>query len=241
MEIKPKIVPLIAFLSLVFLLHELHDWAHTMMAGGLCHCWAPRAFDTWSLCPRCVLDGREHALIWMVGPLFNYVAIWAGWNLMDPENTLEKRSTGFCLLFAALPLPRIMAALAGGGDETSMFRELLPTYELRHHHLVSLIGLIFILAMTLPALIRAFLLLPGWKGKLLVFPAYLLLPGLIDHWVVHIGMNKLSDMGVLSHLVITGLHLLVLVWLAFILLVFLVSSGGLSQVLAYDEKEGAII
>jgi hypothetical protein len=241
MEIKPRIVPLIAFLSLVFLLHELHDWAHAMMAGGLCHCWAPRAFDTWSLCPRCVLDADEHALVWMAGPLFNYVAIWVGYRMMDPENTLEKRSVGFSLVFASLPLPRLMAVLAGGSDETATFRGLLPGYDLRHHHIVSLMGLAFVMIMTLPALIRAFLLLPGWKGKLLVFPAYLILPGLIDYWVVHVGMNKLSDMGVLSHLVITGLHLLVLVWLAFVLLVFLVSSGGLSQVLDYDEKEGAII
>ncbi len=165
MEIKPRIVPLIAFVSLVFLLHELHDWAHTMAAGGQCHCWAPRSFDSWTLCPNCILDGRQRLLIWLVGPLITYVAIWIGYGLMDPENTLEKRSVGFSLVFAALPLPRIMAVLAGGSDETSAMRQLLEPLDLKHHHLVSLIGLLVVLALTLPALIRAFLMLPGWKGQ----------------------------------------------------------------------------
>ena len=236
MQIKPGFVPLIAFFSLVFLLHELHDWAHTMVAGGFCHCWAPRAFDSWTLCPSCVLDSRKHLLIWIVGPVINYVAIWAGWNLMDIENPLEKRSTGLCLLFAALPFPRILAALSGGGDETAGLRELLPASELRHHHLVSLLGLFFVLAMTLPALVRAFLMLPGWKGKLVAFPALLLIPGWIDHLVVHVGVNKLVEMGLLTYNVITGLHLLVLVWLLFILLVFIFTCRNLSVFLDYDDK-----
>jgi hypothetical protein len=237
MEVKPRLVSIIAFFSLVFLLHELHDWAHTMVAGGLCRCWAPRAFDSWELCPRCALDGSQLALIWLVGPVITYIAIWMGYRLMNPENGLEKKSMGFCLFFAALPFTRIMAALSGGGDETNGLRALFPGYEIRHHHLVSLAGLLLVLALILPGLTRAFLLLPGWMGKLLIFPVFLILPGFIDHWVVHDGMNKLVDMGLLNHLVITGLHLLVLVWLVFILLVFILSYRGLAILLDYDETK----
>lgn len=236
MEIKPRLVPLIAFFSLLFLLHELHDWAHAMVAGGLCHCWAPRSFDSWTLCPNCILDGRQRLLIWIAGPVITYIALWSGWKLMNVDNTLERRSTGFCLVFAALPFMRILAALAGGGDETSALRQLLEPFDFNHHHLVSIIGLLFVLAATVPALIRAFLMLPGWRGKLIVFPVMFVLPGYIDRWVVHDGMNKLQDMGVLSHLVVTGLHLIVVVWGFFVLFVFLLSRNGLSHFLDYDEN-----
>lgn len=237
MVVKPRLIGLLAFFSLVFLIHELHDWAHTMMAGGLCHCWAPRSFDSWTLCPNCVLDGRLNLLILMAGPVITYVVIWMGWSLMNPDHPLEKRSTGLCLVFAALPFLRIMAALSGGGDETAGLRQLFLPFDLRHHHVVSIVGLVLVLALTLPALIRAFLLMPGWWGKLLAFPAFLILPGYIDRWVVHDGMNKLSDMGVLNHLVITGLHFIVVVWLFFVLGVFLLTYKGLSTFLDYDEKK----
>jgi hypothetical protein len=236
MEIKPRLVPLIAFFSLVFLLHELHDWAHAMAAGGQCHCWAPRSFDSWTICPNCILDGRQRLLIWIVGPLITYIALWSGWRLMNVDNPLERRSTGFCLVFAALPFMRIMAALAGGGDETLAMRQLLEPLDLKHHHLVSIIGLLFVLALTLPALIRAFLMMPGWRGKLLVFPLMLVLPGYIDRWVVHDGMNKLQDTGFLTHMVVTGLHLIVVVWGFFVLFVFVLSRKGLSHFLDYDER-----
>jgi hypothetical protein len=236
MEIRPRLVPLIAFFSLVFLLHELHDWAHAMAAGGLCHCWAPRSFDSWTLCPNCILEGRQRLLIWILGPMINYIAIWAGWRLMNPENTLERRSIGFCLVFAALPFMRILAAAMGGGDETSALRQLLEPFSLTHHRVLSLIGLLVVLAATLPSLIRAFLLLPGGRGKLLIFPVMLLLPGYVDHWVVQEGMNKLQDMGFLNHLVVTGLHLIVVVWGFFVLFLFALSHKGLSHFLDYDEK-----
>ncbi len=237
MVVKPRLIGLLAFFSLVFLIHELHDWAHTMMAGGLCHCWAPRVFDIWGLCRSCSLNGRQIMLVLMAGPLITYVAIWIGWSFMNPDNPLEKRSTGLCLVFAALPFLRILAALSGGGDETVALHQLFQASDVRHHRVIAVVGLLLVVGLSLPALIRAFLLLPGWWGKLLAFPALLVLPGYIDRWVVHDGLNKLTESGVLNYPVITGLPVAVLVWLLTILGVFLLTYRGLSTFLQYDEQK----
>jgi hypothetical protein len=237
MEIRPSLVYILAFFSLAFLLHECYDWAHVLAGGAFCHCWGPRAFDSWALCRKCVItDGHVIALIYIVGPLLSYTLIWIGYRLMHPDNMLERRSVGFSLLFAALPLTRIMGAFSSTCDETWSLRQMIPVTDLTHHRLVAIVGLLIVLILTLPPLIRAFLLLPGWIGKLLVFPAFLLLPPLIDRLVVHKGMNHLLTIGILDHRVITGLPFLVLAWLFFTAIVFLMTCRSLPSLLDYPDE-----
>jgi hypothetical protein len=49
-----------------------------------------------------------------------------------------------------------------------------------NHGLATGIGLIVQLLIILPGLVRAFLRLPGYKGKLIAFPLLLLLPGWLE-------------------------------------------------------------
>lgn len=222
---KIKLTPgyILSFFVLVFLIHELHDWAHYLIARAFCGCWGPRGFDSWAPCRECSASGRLLSLASGVGPLINYLAIWVGWKLMDAENTLEIKSLGFSLVFAALPLPRILAALSGGGDETTALRIAFQKPNGSNHYIVALTGLFFVLTFCLPALFRALLLLPEWKPKLLCLPPFLILPGLVDQMVVHHWLNgielKYHPLGDYA----SGLPYTVIAWLVLLLLILLFS------------------
>lgn len=223
MKIKLTPLSLLSFFSLVFLVHELHDWAHAITAWSVCGCWGPRAFDFWDFCSKCAVGSPTlRALAWIAGPLINYILIWVGWGLMHPENSLDKRSLGFALVFATLPFLRLIAALSGGGDETYALRLLFQHPDGGNRHNVALAGLLIVLTLSLPALIRAFLLFPGWLGKLGLFAAFLILPGLIDRWVNQ-GMNHLLTLPYLSHQWITGASVLIVAWFFIILVLFLLT------------------
>jgi len=122
----------------------------------------------------------QHMLISFAGPLINVVLFWAGWSLLDEENSAEENSLGVALVFAALPLNNLIAAFSGGGDITDGIRWIQRHGPLSNHALVSRFGLLIQLLIIGPALVRAFLRLPGYKGKLIAFPLLLLLPGWLE-------------------------------------------------------------
>ena len=235
---KVKLTPayLIGFFALVFLIHEIHDWAHFFLSATYCGCLGNRAFDSWSVCNTCVTSTSALALATLAGPLVNYVIIWSGWALMYPENPPEKQSVGFSLVFAAMPFPRIMGALTGGGDETGALRQLFQRANGNNHYFVAGAGLAIVLALCLPALIRIFVLVTGWAQRMLILPAFLILPGLVDHWLVGGELNRLLAQGVLSRQMLRGgTQLLVFVWLAVILLIYLITRKSLERALEYKE------
>ena len=156
--------------------------------------------------------------------------------MMHPDNPSERQSIGFSLVFAALPFPRIMGALAGGGDETNALRQLFQRPDGRNHYIVAAAGLLIVVALCLPALIRAFILLAGWFQRLFWFPVFLVAPGLVDHWLVSGELNKLREKGFLNHTMLRGgTQLFVFVWLVVIALLYLLTRKSLQTVLEYKE------
>jgi hypothetical protein len=93
-----------------------------------------------------------------------------------------------------------------------------------------------VLALTLPALARAFMLLPGWKLKFLAFPLFLVLPGVVDRLIVHYKMNELLDGGFMQRIIIRGVPLLVMAWLFFLLVIYLFTQRSLATLLDYQEE-----
>jgi hypothetical protein len=235
MKLKPTPLYLLSFFSLVFLLHELHDWLHVIITGSLCHCWGSRVFDDWVACSSCPPAGHPQVLGLLFGALLIYVAIWTGWVLMYPGNSLRRKSLGFSLLFAALPFMRIWHACLRDGDETTALRAFFQHPRGSGHYLMLVAGMLIVLLLTLPPLVRAFMLLPGWTLKLLVFPAFLLLPGVIDHFVVHDQMNKLLNGGFLQQGIMRGVPLLVMAWLVLLMVVYLLTRWSLPLALDYKE------
>ncbi|HUB60216.1 MAG TPA: hypothetical protein VL978_05935 [Puia sp.] len=178
MNLKLHPLYILAFLLLVFLVQEVHDWSHVLVVRATCHCWADRSFGGWVLCGT--PSNGQHALISIAGPLINIVMFWAGWSLLDAENSAEENSLGVALVFAAMPLNNLIAAFTGGGDITESIRFIQRHGPNSNHALATGIGLIVQLLIILPGLVRAFLRLPGFKGKLIAFPLMFLLPGWLE-------------------------------------------------------------
>ncbi len=188
MKLTPTYI--LAFLILVFLIHELHDWMHVGVARLLCSCWGPRGFDNWEFGPCCTLAPAKQALATLAGPFVNYLFLWIGWKKMDRHHSPSDKSLGISFVFATLPLPRILAALVGGGDETAGLRQLFQHADGGNRHAVAIAGLLIVLGISLPALIRAFFLLPGWMGKSFGLLAFLWIPNWLDHWLVGRKLNE---------------------------------------------------
>jgi hypothetical protein len=174
MNLKAPPLFILSFLLLVFLVQEVHDWAHVLTVRVTCHCWAGRMFGDWVLCGSPSMG--QLALITIAGPLINVVLFVAGWSLLNEENSAEEHSLGVALVFAAMPWSNLIAAFRGGGDITGFVRLIQRHGPNSNHSLATAIGLIVQLLIILPGLIRAFLRLPGYKGKLIAFPLLLLLP-----------------------------------------------------------------
>lgn len=237
-DMKVKLTPLsfISFFCLVFLVHEIHDWAHFLTAASFCGCLGNRGFDSWTPCILCNSSTGELALATLAGPLVNYLLLWGGWMMMHPDHPPEKQSLGYCMVFAALPFPRILAAFAGGGDETWALRQLFQHPNGSNHHFIAGAGLVVVLGLCLPPLIRAFMLVAGWVQRIIWFLLFLVAPGMVDHWLVGGELNKLRADGFLDRQVLRGgAQLIVFVWLAVVLVFYLITMKSQQSVLEYKE------
>ncbi|MDR3713435.1 MAG: hypothetical protein P4L51_11500 [Puia sp.] len=239
---KLKLTPayVLSFLSLVFLVHELHDWAHVIAARFICGCWGLRTFDYWTFCAHCNTDPEFQALAWFAGPAVSYIVVWTGWWLMDPRSSPKRKSLGFSLLFSALPFTRILAAAVGGGDETLGLRQIFQQEDGGNHHLVAVAGLLLVLALTVVPLVRALNILPGWLARLLVFVPFLLLPMYPDRFIVSYCMNKLLATGFLSEPFVGGASQLVTVWFLFLAAILLLTKKSLSNLFKVSGKRATI-
>jgi hypothetical protein len=153
----------------------------------------------------------------VAGPVINFIFLWIGWSLLNEENQLDEQSLGCTIVFACLPLNLLLAATAGGGDLTAAIRWLEPHDARNNPHFVSLLGLLITVVLTVPPIARAFLRLPGYQGKFILFPIFLFVPGWLDHWVVGIGLNRWlikpgTDQAHAYACVITWLVLLLVGW-----------------------------
>jgi len=219
MRIKFTAVFLLGFIALIFFIHECHDWAHFISGRLICGCWGTKNFDNWTLSKDCNVSSRAQVLVWFAGPAVTYLIIWLSWGMMAKKKSSTVQSLGFSLLFAANPLVRILAAAAGGSDETFGLRQLFQHPDKSNSHAVALTGLILIIVLTAAPLLRAFMLLRGWKEKIL-FVLFLVLPMYIDKWA-YIGLNKLAATGFLSDESFPGVPILVLAWTILLMVVLL--------------------
>jgi hypothetical protein len=223
MKLKFSFIGLIAFLSLIFLLHEAHDNAHFLAAAAACNCWGEKGFDAWTFFEGCVPSHFQQCIIFLSGPMINNICLIIAWTLMRRANEVGKQSVGFCLLFASLPLMRLIAAAQGGGDETSAIRQVLLKGGQTTGHIPAFAGLALVSLFCLPVMVRAFFLLKGWLQRLIVFPIFLVLPLLADKWAVAGVMANLLKTGFLDNEGLPGTPLLVIIWTLAWLIVLLLS------------------
>ena len=69
-----------------------------------------------------------------------------------------------------------------------------------------------------------------------MFPAFFVLPSMVDRWLVHGELNSLLAGGFLSRQILRGgTQLFVFVWAAVLLLVYLLCRKSLEYLLEYRE------
>ena len=222
---KFKLSPgyILAFLALLLLLHECHEWLHIIVARIICGCWGIKKFNGWTICDQCNPTPAWHAIILFAGPLANYIVIWTAWRMMKPQRPVYKKSLGFSLFFATLPLARILAAMKGGSDETSGLKLLFRSTGAAHQHLASLAGLSLIVLLSLPALLAALRLMHGRIGRWIVVPCFAVTPLLFANWIMDVGRNRLNAAGNPDIHFFSGTSWLLAIW--FSLLIAIVWLG----------------
>jgi hypothetical protein len=178
MNLKAPPLYILAFLLLAFLVQEIHDWAHVLAVRVTCHCWPLREFGSWILCGS--PSAGQHALISVAGPLIDVVLLLTGWSMLNAENSPEEHSLGIALVFAALPWNNLIEGFRGYSDITDCIRWLQRHGPMSNQGFARGFGLVIVLLLNVPALIRAFIRLPGYKGKGIAFPLLLLLPAWLN-------------------------------------------------------------
>lgn len=205
---------LLAFAALVFIHAEFHEIAHTAVGRVLCGAWGPRNFNYWEIACS---DRPALLLSSVAGLLFSYGLMWVGYYLLRPRTSAERKSIGFCLVFAAIPFGRLVTVGLGGGDEMFLLETLFPNTD---PTLLWIVAVIIVLGLITPPLYRAFSVLAEQR-RWLVFVGFLVLP-LFVFMAVILGVgNTLLQQGVLAQRGILGSPLIVNVWTGFWLLLLI--------------------
>src|SRR6056297_403000 len=214
MNIKLNFKFVISFLALLFIMHEAHEIAHTTLGRIICGAWGQRDFNVWGLAEGCNKSDLISMLPTYFGPVFTFVMIWIGAFLLKTENNVQKKSLGFALIFANMPIARIITAAFGGGDEVYATNVLLDNYPAAWA--IALIAILLILAYLL---YKAFITIE--ENRVRWFLLFFFTPMIIDLVVVLGVMNTLLEKGVLADYWILGSPILVSVWTLFVILVFI--------------------
>jgi hypothetical protein len=230
MHLRFPISSIIAFIFLVFLLHEVHEMAHHLTGAMVCGGFGHRDFLYWKL--KC--DSRLALLIaGLAGPFITYFFMWLGFGLLRSRNSLEKKAWGFALVLGALPLPRILGAADRGGDEIGMMRMLINEKDTFKGAPVVVGGFIVLLCCLLP-LWKTFVSIRN-KNRLPIFLAFLILPWLTDRLMVtELLQGKLVPSGFLMNNFIAGIPLLVILWDLLLLAGFLLTNRYVRDICGKD-------
>lgn len=188
MQLRLSVRSLLAFLVLVLLIQELHELAHHIIGYICCGCFGKRDLLYWKLCTGCSTN-TAFVITAIAGPVVNYMLMWTGVFLLNNDQTNSKKSLGFALIFAALPLPRLMAVANRGGDETAALRYI---FNNGFHGSAVIISALLIILLTLPVLWKVFKLMAR-KNRLLIFTGLLVIPWLLDYVLIALGLNNLFN------------------------------------------------
>lgn len=220
-----------AFVALLFVMHELHEIAHTAVGRLICGCWGERNFNSWDLC----CEDELMILASIAGPLFTYLTMYIGYYLLSEryDNLPGKKSVGFALIFASMPFARIFTALMGMGDELMEVTFFLGDYL--GDYLLWALAIVMVTGICLPPLLR------GWNSilssqRLWGFTGFFLLPFIFDVLVVIIGMNTLYQQGLLDQTGIIGSPVIVNLWTLLWVIVLVFSWKELQTILMPNQE-----
>jgi len=223
LKLAPKFI--LTFLALTFVMHEAHEIAHTTVGRIICGCWGQRDFNVWSTCESCATNSLE-SLATAAGPLFTFLMIWYGSLWLDKNKTDNQKALGFSLVFANMPIMRLLNPVGGGGDEVVVINHFL-----HHHGLSRLIAAILIIVIIAYPLYKAYQLIEN-KYKMGWFLLFFLLPTTIDVLIVVGLMNTLLEKGLWDTYWILGSPILVTVWTLLVVSIYLLTGKNIYSLVA---------
>src|SRR5437868_2783155 len=114
----------VGFLALLLLLASAHEFTHHFTGAAVCGAWGSKTFGTFTLAEGCDANPLR---FWATaaGPIFTFIAMWVGWFLLT-RNDSRRRWFGFALIFANVPINRMLVTLTGHNDEQWMARQMYP-------------------------------------------------------------------------------------------------------------------
>lgn len=177
----------LAVALLILVVHELHEFAHTLTGRLVCGAWAERDFNRWDV-PGCASWWPTAA-----GPLLSFTLMWIGLAL---ARTRSRQWLAIALVFAANPLARVFTVAMGGGDEMVLAR-MAAHVEVASPGL-RLLVLALVLALATPPVIAAWHAMRDWPHRAWAMAALLPMGMLVTGVVLFLGFNRLLHAGVLD-------------------------------------------
>jgi hypothetical protein len=207
---------LTAFAALSFLVMAAHELVHHLTARVACGAWGQMTFWQFFVDAGC-METRVWLFSTLAGPLLTHALIWTGALLILRGKALA----GIALVFANLPLARIVTVLMKGGDEMVLGRTLVGDGSW-----LPLLALT--VALVVPPLVVAYRAL-GQRRRAALFAAFLVLPMFWDMLLKRLLLSRLLDEVTAE---VNGIPVLIIAtWIAAGALLFLLwprsgSSGG---------------
>jgi uncharacterized protein with PQ loop repeat len=197
---------LLAFLCLAAVLGIGHELAHHITGFLICGAWGYKTFNSFKLAAGCQQNHpNTYWLATLAGPvLFNYIPMWIGFMRMRRADAGGKLY-GLTLVFATIPIMRIVFSVLGANDEPSIIRHFLghsrPAFWLMN---------LAIWLLTFPPLILAWKTMQN-RHRFALFMFYLLaLPVFVFFFVGIVLENMIIKQHILSD-TLWGMPYLVLI------------------------------
>ena len=104
----------IAFYCMIMLYTTLHELIHHVSGYLICGDWGYKSFNYFST----ACEGtRKSWYATYTGPLFSFAMMYVGAFLLKNEHSSYKRHLGFAMIFAQLPLQRMLMPFFRMNDE----------------------------------------------------------------------------------------------------------------------------
>jgi len=193
----------LAFYCVIMLYVSVHELVHHFSAFALCG--GEWGFKTFNYFETACEGTRKSLLATYTGPFFTFGSMYYGWFLLQQEGSSLKKHLGFAVIFAQLPLQRMVSPFFRMNDEFYASAQLFGDSPLTYWLVIVLIW-----AICIPPLIAAFRAIDN-KRRVLWFSWYFLLFPYLIWGPIFGGLEFLMvNQGVLDQTVI-GIGLLFII------------------------------
>ena len=156
----------LAFYCVIMLYVSLHELIHHLAGYIICGDWGYKTFNYFET--ACETESKSWYATY-IGPLFTFTMMYIGALFLNKNNSVFKRHLGFAIIFAQLPLQRMISPFFRMNDEFVATVNLFGDTNLNYWLVIISIWIICI-----PPLVRAFKAIEN-KYRILWFLFYLTL------------------------------------------------------------------